>query len=297
MERKPAPRTLDAIRTLRGDPDAIVEAGEMVDMRFPAGGRMSLRGAKLFHLLIQAAGVDVAEPVTHRVTLASLNETFHLTLPELIQLIDELHTTTIKLRLTDTKGRRFTKSGPILADMEREDESQQQAELRFEFSNTLRKVVANSNHWAVISKRAVLAFESRYALRLYTVLSLRAGLRKTSEEYTVDELREVLGVPAEKLMDWKSLRRRALEPAISEVNQLAGFYAGFAPIKRGRKIVGVALTWGLKDNQAKAEAMKELERSKIGRKARREGRIEMVTLEEGYQREQLATALTQAGCS
>jgi len=289
------PTTLDAIRTLRGDPDAIVEAGEMVDMRFPVGGRMSLRGAKLFHLLIQAAGVDVAEPVTHKITLAALNETFHIAIPELIELIDELHTTTIKLRLTDTKGRRYTKSGPILSDAEREDEAQEQAELRFEFSPTLRRVIANSNHWAVISKRAVLAFESRYALRLYTVLSLRAGLRKTSEEFTVEDLRELLGVPAGKLMIWKNLRRRALEPAMAEINQLAGFYAGFVPLKRGRKIVGVRLTWGLKDHDARAEALKELERPKVGRKERREGRVELVAREEGYEREELATALTEAG--
>ena len=292
--QKPRATTLDAIRTMRGDPDAIVEAGEVVDMRFPAGGRMSLRGGKLFHLLIQAAGVEIAEATSHRVTLAALNETFHVSIPELVELIDELHTTTLKLKLTDARGRKYTKSGPILSDMEREDEDQGQAELRFEFSPTLRRAIANSNHWAVISKRAVLAFDSRYSLRLYTVLSLRAGLRKTSEEFTVEELREMLGVPAGKLTDWKSLRRRAIEPALAEINQLAGFHAGFIPITRGRRIVGVRLTWGLKDHPARLEAMKELERPKIGRKERREGRVEELARAEDWQREELATALFDA---
>lgn len=286
------PNTLDAIRNMRGNPDAIVEAGEMVDMRFPVGGRMSLRGAKLFHLLVQAAGVDVAEPVTHKITLASLNETFHISVPELIELIDELHTTTLKLKLTDAKGRGYTKSGPILSDVEREDEESGQAEVRFEFSPTLRKAIANSNHWAVISKRAVLAFESRYSLRLYTVLSLRAGLRKTSEDFTLEDLREVLGVPAGKLGTWKNLRLRALDPAMAEINQLAGFHAGFIPLKQGRKIVGVRLTWGLKDHKGRVEAMKELERPKTGRKVRREGRVELVAALEGHEREELATALS-----
>ena len=292
--QKPRATTLDAIRTMRGDPDAIVEAGEVVDMRFPAGGRMSLRGGKLFHLLIQAAGVEIAEATSHRVTLAALNETFHVSIPELVELIDELHTTTLKLKLTDAKGRKYTKSGPILSDMEREDEDQGQAELRFEFSPTLRRAIANSNHWAVISKRAVLAFDSRYSLRLYTVLSLRAGLRKTSEEFTVEELREMLGVPVGKLTDWKSLRRRAIEPALAEINQLAGFHAGFVPLTRGRKIVSVRLTWGLKDHTARIEAMKELERPKVGRKERREGRVEELAQAEDWQREELATALFDA---
>jgi hypothetical protein len=292
------PRTTDAIRSFRDHPDAIVEAGEMIDMRFPAGGRMSLRGAKLFHLLVQSAGVDVTEQKTHRITLAALNETFHLAVPELIELIDELHTTTLKLKLTDSKGRSYTKSGPILSDVEREDEDQQQAEVRFEFSPALRKAISNSTHWAVISKRAVLAFESRYALRLYTVLSLRAGLRKTSEDFTIDELREVLGVPTGKLKDWKNLRMRAVDPAMAEINHLAGFHAGYVPIKRGRKVVGVTLTWGQKDQAARVEAMKELDRPKVGRKERREGRVERLMEEqanrEGLQREELATALTAA---
>lgn len=270
----------------------------MIDMRFPAGGRMSLRGAKLFHLLVQSAGIDIAEQKTHRITLAALNETFHLAAPELIELIDELHTTALKLKLTDSKGRSYTKSGPILSDVEREDEGQPQAEVRFEFSSALRKAISNSTHWAVISKRAVLAFESRYALRLYTVLSLRAGLRKTSEDFTIDELREVLGVPAGKLTVWKNLRRRALEPAMAEINQLAGFHAGFVPLHKGRKVVGVTLTWGQKDQAARVEAMKELDRPKVGRKERREGRVERLMEEqanrEGLQREELATALTAA---
>lgn len=297
MSEQP-PRTLDAIRNFRDHPDAIVEAGEMIDMRFPTGGKMSLRGAKLFHLLVQTAGVNVAEPGPHRITLAALNDTFHLSVDELIDLVDELHTTTLKLKLTDSKGRRYTKSGPILSDVEREDEEQRQAEVRYEFSPALRKAISNSTHWAVISKRAVLAFESRYALRLYTVLSLRAGLRKTSEDYTIDELREVLGVPSRKLKDWKNLRMRAVEPAMAEINHLAGFYAGFVPIKRGRKVVGVTLTWGQKDHVARIEAMKELERPKTGRKVRREGRVERLIDEqadmEGRLREELATALTSA---
>jgi hypothetical protein len=259
-------RTLDAVRTMRGDPDAIVEAGELVDMRFPSGGRMSLRGGKLFHLLVQA-----------------------------VELIDELHTTTLKLKLTDAKGRRFTKSGPILSDVEREEEDEVQAEVRFQFSPTLRKAIANSSHWAVISKRAVLAFESRYSLRLYTVLSLRAGLRKTAEDFTTDDLRELLGVPAGKLSRWQDLKTWALDPAIAEVNQLAGFHAGFVPIKRGRRIVGVTLTWGLKDHGARVAAIKELDRPKVGRKARRDDRTDIIVEAEGRQRELLATALTAAG--
>ena len=253
---------------------------------------MSLRGGKLFHLLVQVAGVAVADDVMHRITLASLNDTFHVSIPDLIELIDELQTTTLSLKLTDPKGRRYTKSGPILSDVEREDEASTQAEIRFQFSPTMRKAIANSTHWAVISKRAVLAFESRYTLRLYTVLSLRAGLRKTSEDFTIEDLREILGVPAGKLSRWQDLKAWALDPALAEINQLAGFHAGFTPLKRGRRVVGVTLAWGLKDHPSRVEAIKELDRSKVGRKVRRDGGADAIVEAEGRQREALAIDLS-----
>ena len=109
----------------------------------------------------------------------------------------------------------------------------------------------------------------------------------------MDEVRELLGVSAGKLADWKGLRRRALEPALAEINQLAGFHAGFVPLTRGRRVVGVRLTWGLKNHAARIEALRELDRPKVGRKERREGRVEELVRVEDYQREELATALSK----
>ncbi len=243
---------------------------------------------------MQVAGVRFADQVQHRVTLAELNQTFHATLPELERLIEELHTTTLRLQLTDARGRRFTKSGPILSDVEREDEREAQAELRFEFSPALRRAIANSSHWAVISRRAVLAFTSKYALRLYGVLALRAGLRKASEDLALSDLRELLRVGPEKLTTWKDFKRRTQDPALAEINQLAGFHAGYVPITRRRRVVGVTLTWGVKDHAAGVEAMKELNQPKVGRKARREGKAELSAKAEDRAREELAQALAEA---
>ncbi len=288
-------RTLNAIAAHKDNPDAIVQAGEVVEMRFPAGGSMSLRAGKLFHLLIQFAGAKITDEGHHKVTLAALNETFHITALELMELVDELHTTTLRMHLTDAKGRRYQKSGPILADAEQEDEEETQAELRYEFSPTMRKVIANSTHWAVVSRRAVLAFESRYALRLYTLLSLKIGLRKVSEPISVEDLRELLGVPAGKLKRWQDLRRKALEPALSEINHLTGIIAAYVPIKRGRRIAGITLTWGTKAGPQLAAAIKEIDRPKVGRKARREGKVELLETSEGQERIDLADALASAG--
>jgi hypothetical protein len=286
--------TIDAVRMNRDHPDAIVAAGELVDMRFKAGGTMSLRAAKLFCLLVQEAGVNIADDTQHRIPYSAINDTFHRSRDELVEAIEELHSTTISVKVTSRNGRAYTKSGPILSDVEREDDDLLDAEIRFEFSPTLRRVIADSNHWATVSRRAVLAFESKFSLRLYMFLSLRAGLRKTSDDFTVEDLREVFGLSSETFTRWQDMRRFVIERAIAEINHLAGFRAGYVPIKRGRKIVGIRLTWGAKDRDELVEANKELGRHRTGRTARREGKVEAIAQEHAALRQSLATSLAAA---
>lgn len=282
--------TLDAVRMVRSNPDAIVAAGEVAELRFVSGKALSLRAAKLFCLLIQEAGVSVADPVQHRVPYAALNETFHLSRDELSAAIAELHSTVVSVQLVSRQGRPYTKSGPILSDVEREADALDNAEIRFEFSPTMRRVIADSTHWAAISRRAVLSFESRYSLRLYLWLSLRANLRKSAEDVPIDDLRALLGVPVNALGRWQDVKRRALDPAIAEINHLAGFRAVFMPLKQGRRIVGVRIAWGVKEPAELVKAAKELERPRIGRKARRAGLVETIAQERHRIAESLANA-------
>ena len=284
------PTTLDAIRMHRSDPDAIVAAGELVDMRFVTGGSLSLRAAKLFCLLVQEAGIDVAEPKQHRIPYASLNTTFHKSRDELVEAILELHSTVVSVKLVSHDGRAFTKSGPILSDVEREQDDLADAEIRFEFSSALRRVIADSTHWASVSRRAVLAFESKYSLRLYLFLSLRARLRKVTEEVTLDDLRDLMGIPENTFSRWQDMRRFVLDRAIAEISHLAGFNAAYQPIKKGKRIAGVRLIWGLKDRAGLVEAQKELDRPRVGRTARREGLVEVVAAERQRIAESLAAA-------
>ena len=282
--------TLDAIRMHRANADAIVAAGELVDMRFVAGNVLSLRAAKLFCLLVQEAGIAVADQVQHRLPFAVLNETFHRSRDELVEAIAELQSTVVSVKLVSRRGRAFTKSGPILSDVEREAEDLNAAEVRFEFSPTLRRVIADSTHWTAVSRRAVLAFESKYSLRLYLYLSLRANLRKVSEDLDLDALRELLGLAGGTLSRWQDMRRFALDPAVAEINHLAGFHTAYMPLKRGRRIVGVRLSWSLKGRDELVEAQRELERPRIGRTARRDELVETIA----QTRQRLAESLAAA---
>ena len=118
-------------------------------------------------------------------------------------------------------------------------------------------------------------------------------MRVTGEDIDLDDLRDLLGVPAGKLTRWADLRRFALDPAISEVDHLAGFHAHYTPIKRGRRITGVRLTWGRKDQDALIATSRELDRPRIGRNARRQGHVETIAQERQRLADSLAAATPQ----
>ena len=269
---------MDALSKNTGT-DTLIAAGEVVELRFRDNARaLSLRSAKLFHLLLDYAGAKACEDIEHRIPVAELNFP-HVESEALIECVRDLFGTTVELTYKTASGAMRVSGGPLLSFVDRPLDWQEgdTAELVFRLSPTLRMVLESSNHWAALSRSAVLAFESRYALRLYELMTLRGGLiHKNTETFDLDDLRRRLGVPPGKLAEWYDLRRVALEPAIAEVNQLSGLEVSYEAIKRGRRVDRVALTWAQRDTTGRAGVARELAYSRSGRKARRDGTVEDV---------------------
>lgn len=154
----------------------------------------------------------------------------------------------------------------------------------------MRRVIADSSHWAAVSRRAVLAFESKYSLRLYLHIGLRVNRRQVSEDVSLEDLPDILGIARNTLPRWQDVKRRALDPAIAEISHLAGFTAAYMPLKRGRRVVGVRLAWGHKAADDLVETQRELDRPRVGRTARRDGLVETIAQE----RHRLAVSLANA---
>lgn len=270
-------KTIQVITDRANRPDDLIAPGEVLDLRFRDGSKtLTLRASKLLHLLVDAAGPDACADKTHSIPIERLNSTFHVSREEFVETCRELFGTTVRMEI-DTKRGRAEKIGPLLADVERDLDDGDGSEVRFQLSPVLRLVLARSNHWAALSRRAVMAFESRYALRLYEVVAIRSGLSsKSTETFDLDDLRSRLGVPRGKLTRWQDVKRKALEPAVAEVNQLSGFHVSYEPVKRGRSVMAVRLTWAVHGAQGRAAAARELEASRVGRKARRDGSVEAV---------------------
>ena len=107
--------------------------------------------------------------------------------------------------------------------------------------------------------------------------------RDVSWDGSPADLRAILGVPEDAYRDWTDLRRRVLDAAIAEVNQLAPFVVSIPErggIKRqGRKVLWIRLEFWEKQDADKEAAVRELGRSRVGRKARRRGTVETIAQE------------------
>lgn len=273
--------TLEAISDNTNRPDALIVAGEVVELQH---GKvpLSLRASKLLHLLVQATGVDACTLMRHEIPAEQLNGHFHLSLDTFVDICRELMVCTVTLQRQTAKGRTTLKAGPMLSHVEhdRDDGTNDDARLgpamiKWEFSPVLREVLGNSTHWAALSRKAVLAIEGRYSLRLYEWLTLRKGLAfKSEERLTVDALRACLGVEQGKLKTWSDLRVRALEPAIAEVVQLSGLAVSYKTVMVGKRVVDVIIQWKPANPDSREAVKRELEASRVGRKARRQGTVD-----------------------
>lgn len=86
-----------------------------------------------------------------------------------------------------------------------------------------------------------LAFRSRYSMRLYEfVCSIHFHpLESLQWNFTLEKLREVLG--AEHYTAWKSLKQRALDVAVQEINTYSNKRISYTCKKQGRSVVGIEL--------------------------------------------------------
>lgn len=188
--------------------------------------------------------------------------------------LEKLQRTLVKAQMPDGK----TRTVQMLGGTDMDDEDREDGVLKYDFHRKLVPLLRDSEIYARMEQKVLAAFTSKYALSLYEMLSSKINLRKTSEVIDVATLRLWLGVEKEKLGRWPDLNRFALIPAVKEVNALSPHSVEIEPIKKGRKVVQLKVSWSKKkpfspDEQA---AAKEVNNLRLGRKARLSGAVEKI---------------------
>jgi len=277
-EGPPVGRTMKAAHSAsRTVPNTeIVKAGELVEARFAKGVAPSAAARKVLALLIQKAAGDAWKPGLHSIRKRDLRGS-HNGNDRLDAILNELGGMQLRIATVAPDGRAASMTVPVVACRIEHVADDDKSMIWWEFSEHARRAMQGSDYYAAINRGALLAFDSRYAVTMYERGCLLFGRRDPRWRGTVDELREVMGVPTGNYRDWADIRRKVVEPACAEVNQIADFVASYR-VEHGprNKVVAVELLFLPKPESALADAAREREASRVGRRARRKGNVETI---------------------
>lgn len=250
----------------------MIKPAELIDIS--GAGGISLLASKIYNRLIQHAfGPEMTkEGSTFQIRLAELRG-LHDSNDQIRPSLKILQTTVITAKLSNGKTRQVQLLGGIDID----DDDRKDGILEYGFDHKLAELLKDSSIFAKLELRVIYQFTSKYALALYESVSRRIRMNNCVEDFSLDELRDLLRVPDGKLKRFAQLNQWAIQPALLEVNGLADFKVYIRPKKQGRSIVGVVMSWSWKDEAGQREAWNEGQRPKVGRRARLTGTVDILS--------------------
>ena len=253
-------------------PGEMVKPGELIDIKEISP--LTLADRRIYNLLIANAWERITEPLEHVIEKSDLrgahksNERIEDSIRRLMSAIAE-----VKI-IRD--GKVAIKRVQLLGgNVEQEGE---RGRLYYTFPKQLIEIVKESEVFGRLKTQIMYCFKSKYALALYEIVQKRVGLKfKQAENFTVEELRSLLGVPKDKLTRFPDFNKYALQPALREVNALSEHHVTVGMIKKGKRVEDLMLMWQEKTVEEKRQVFREIERCSVGRAARIRNTVESVT--------------------
>ncbi len=256
----------------RSMPGEMVKPGELIDIKEISP--LTLTDRRIYNLLIANAWDQITEPVEHVIDKSDLRGT-HNGNERIEDSIRRLMSAIAEVKII-RDGKVAIKRVQLLGgNIEQEDE---RGRLYYTFPKQLIEIVKESEVFGRLKTQIMYCFKSKYALALYEMVQKRVGLKfKQAENFTVNEMRALLGVPKDKLTRFPDLNKYALQPALREVNALSEHHVTIGMIKKGKRVDQLMLMWLEKTPEQKREVFREIERCSIGRSARIRSAVEAVT--------------------
>ena len=274
-----AMRVSRALTAKRGD--EFVKPGNLVEVKFVKGQSLTLTASRLLALMILTAGGDAWKATAHRMRKAEIRRG-HKGNERISDMLEELHRTLFAIDDTSWRGRKATRRFSLILSSKEEAEEVggETGWIEWEFTPDARKLIQESETYAVLNRQAVLGFKSVYALKLYELGALRIHRRQSTWRGDMTALRAAFGIAPEIYSDFAQLRRKVLERAKSEIDQLAHFTVEWVEFRQGRTVAEIELRFIPKDVPAQIARVEEVDRHSVGRRARRVGTVETVVAPE-----------------
>jgi hypothetical protein len=106
-----------------------------------------------------------------------------------------------------------------------------------------------------------------HARRLYALLADRKRQREPYAQWSVENLRGLLGVADKRSYDvWAQLDKRVLSPAVEAINDFGTVRVKMTTVKSGRTVAAVRFDWKWKDPHEATETVVENERHSAARR-------------------------------
>lgn len=260
--------------------EEFVKPGRLVEVRFVRGQSLSLTASRLLALMILTAGGDAWRDMSHRMRKSDIRRG-HKGNERIVDMLEELHRTLFAEDDKSWRGKRATKRFSLIQASweEVEDEGKETGWIEWQFTPDARRLIQESQTYAVMNRQAVLGFRSAYSLKLYEEGALRLHRRQPVWKVDMVGFRAALGIDPDKYSDFAQLRRKVLQVAKSEIDQLAHFTVEWDEVRRGRQVIELVFRFAPKDAPAQIETVDELSRHASGRKARRDDNVEAVAIE------------------
>lgn len=276
VARGRAMRVAAALRAKGGDEFA--KPGSIIEVKFVKGESLSLTASRLLALMILTAGGDAWEDRPHRMRKADIRRG-HKGNERITDMLQELHRTLFAIDDRSWRGKKATTLFSLISRSKEEtDEDGGEAGwIEWEFTPDARKLIQASETYAVLNRQAVLGFRSNYALKLYELGALRLHRRQATWRGDMAALRAALGIPPEVYTDFAQLRRKVLEKAKAEIDQLAHFRVEWREIRQGRTVSEIEFRFEPKGAPEVIETVNELDRHSSGRRPRRDRTVETIT--------------------
>lgn len=268
-------RVAEVIR--RRELDFVSKPGELVESEFETGS-LSAAARKAFAIMLRKAGPEAGDDKTFIITKKELRGS-HKGNERIQPVMDELLRVIIRIRTTSTKGKPAIMSQSLLASCVEEIAEDGLSVVEFQFSDNFKRVIQRSDYYARVNLGVMLALQSRYAITLYDLGCLVINRQNRVVKMEVEELRRKLGVPEGSFKNFAEFRRDVLAKSKSEIDQLADFTVDWEEVRgagRGRPVIAVKLSFNPKDTVDQEITALELDRPKVGRRARRDGTVDTI---------------------
>jgi replication initiator protein len=265
---KPVVRTLE----LKPRNDEAMKPAELIQVT--GHHELTLNARRAITILwhgAHAQGIEAARD--YSIEIDQLKPDGHKGYEMVEEAIEALMRTLLTVKMPDGKTRRVQ----FLGGNDLDDPERPAGTLTYSFDKRLVEVLKDSAVWGKIAIPVLMAFTSKYAVSLYENIAQFCNLaHKTSEAYSLEELRNLLGVPPGKYKSFGELNKHVVKPAVAEVNALASFGITILPVKQGKKVKEIRVGWWRKDAGSLSASWQELQRTKLGRRARVAGLTEHV---------------------